>query len=83
MDLFADWGRAGNDDEKAAIWREMLAIHADQVFAIGTVARAPVPLVHDASLMNVPRDAIYAWDPGGQLGVHRMDEFFYEGGRVR
>ena len=83
MELFANWGRAGDDETRSAIWREMLAIHADQVFAIGTVARAPVPLIHDAELMNVPRDAIYAWDPGGQLGVHRMDEFFYKGGRVR
>ena len=58
----------------------MLAIHADQVFCIGTVARAPVPLVHNARLRNVPKEGIYAWDPGGQLGVHRMDEFYFEDG---
>ena len=83
MDLFDDWASAPDDDTKAAVWREMLAVHADQVFCIGTVARAPVPMVHDAALKNVPAEGIYAWDPGGQLGVHRMDEFFFEGGRVR
>ena len=61
----------------------MLAIHADQVFCLGTVARAPLPVVHDVKLKNVPKTGIYAWDPGGQLGVHRMDEFFFEGGRIR
>ncbi len=83
MELFDEWGAAATEDEKAAAWREMLALHADQVFCIGTVARAPVPLVHDAQLKNVPREGVYAWDPGGQIGVHRMDEFFFEGGRVR
>ena len=60
----------------------MLALHADQVFCIGTVARAPVPVVHSARLQNVPTNGIYAWDPGGQLGVHRMDEFFFTDGRA-
>lgn len=80
MDLFAAWGQAPGPEEKADIWSEMLALHADQVFCIGTVARAPVPVVHAASLMNVPKTGIYAWDPGGQIGVHRMDEFFFEKG---
>jgi len=83
MTLFEMWAGASNDAAKAAAWKEMLAIHADQVFCIGTIARAPVPLVHDVELMNVPHHGIYAWDPGGQLGVHRMDEFFFKGGRFR
>ena len=24
-----------------------------------------------------PEQAVYAWDPGGHLGVHRPDEFFF------
>ena len=38
--------------------------------------RAPIPVVANAGLRNVPDKGIYAWDPGAQLGVHRMDEFF-------
>ena len=82
MELYDRWSAATTEAEKAAAWREMLAIHADQVYAIGTIARAPVPLVHAADLRNVPDKAIYAWDPGAQLGVHRIDEFFFEGGRA-
>ena len=78
LELFEMWASAANDDVKADAWREMLAIHADQVYAIGTISRAPVPMVHDVALKNVPNSRIYAWDPGGQLGVHRMDEFFFE-----
>ena len=63
--------------ERTEIWKTMLAIHAEQLFCIGNVARAPVPLVRSANLMNVPETGIYAWDPGGQLGVHRMDEFYF------
>jgi peptide/nickel transport system substrate-binding protein len=25
----------------------------------------------------VPQKAIWAWDPGAHMGVHRMDEFFF------
>ena len=82
MDLFASWTAAPDDAEKARIWNDMLALHADQVFCIGTVARAPIPVVHSARLQNVPATGIYAWDPGGQLGVHRMDEFFFTDGRA-
>lgn len=81
MDLFHDWRSASDSEGRAIAWKAMLAIHADQVFSIGTVSRAPVPVVHDAALNNVPEKGIYAWDPGGQLGVHRMDEFFFTDGR--
>ena len=82
-DLFeSGYGMAHTAPEllKEAVYG-MPAIHADQIFSIGTVSRAPVPVVHDAALNNVPETGIYAWDPGGQLGVHRMDEFFFTDGR--
>lgn len=80
LELYEDWMLAPSEARKAAVWREMLAIHADQVFVIGTVSRAPVPVAADARLRNVPRDGLYAWDPGAHLGIHRIDEFFFEGG---
>jgi len=79
--LFAQWTLAASPERRGEIWREMLAIHADQVFVIGTVSRAPVPVVVDAALRNVPSKGLYTWDPGAHLGIHRIDEFFFEGGR--
>ena len=81
LDLFEVWNRARSRGEREAAWREMLEIHADQVFVIGTVSRAPLPVAAHASLMNVPDEGLYAWDPGAQLGIHRMDEFFFAGGK--
>jgi len=77
LELFDRWTAAPDAGTKGDVWREMMAVHAEQVFCIGTVARAPVPVVHSANLMNVPETGLYAWDPGGQLGVHRMDEFWF------
>ncbi len=74
--LYGQWLLAGSAERRAAIWREMLAIHADQVFCIGTVARAPVPVAATRRLRNVPERALYAWDPGAHLGIHHIDEFF-------
>ncbi|MEM9043804.1 MAG: ABC transporter substrate-binding protein [Pseudomonadota bacterium] len=81
LELFEVWSTAYSEEAKEAAWREMLAIHSDQVFVIGTVSRAPMPVVAHATLMNVPEEGLYAWDPGAQLGIHRMDEFFFEGGK--
>lgn len=80
MELALKWDRAASDDERAAAWTEMLAIHADQVYAIGLVAEAPQPVVVSNRLRNVPEKGIWAWDPGAHFGVHRPDEFFFEGG---
>jgi peptide/nickel transport system substrate-binding protein len=79
--LNEQWRTAKSREERERVWHEMLAIHADQVFVIGTISRAPIPLAADAALRNVPRDGLYAWDPGAHLGIHRIDEFFFEGGR--
>lgn len=80
MALLQDWNMASSHAERAAAWREMLKIHADQVFAIGVVAAAPQPVVVSNRLLNVPEKAIWAWDPGAHFGVYRPDEFFFEDG---
>ncbi|MGG7568638.1 ABC transporter substrate-binding protein [Rhodovulum sp. DZ06] len=75
--LFNDWNAATETADRAAVWRKMLAIHADQVFGIGLVSGAPQPAAVSKRLRNVPAKAIWAWDPGAHLGVHRMDEFWF------
>ena len=80
MDLALEWDRAETGAEREAVWKQMLAIHADQIFAIGLLAEAPQPVVVSNRLRNVPEKAIWAWEPGSHFGVHRMDEFFFEDG---
>ncbi len=77
LELYKEWTRSASKARKAGIWREMLAIHAEQVLVLGTVSRAPLPVVAHERLVNVPASGIYAWDPGAHFGVHRIDEFFF------
>ncbi|PCH74767.1 MAG: peptide ABC transporter substrate-binding protein [Rhodobacteraceae bacterium] len=78
MELALQWDRATSDEERATVWREMLKIHADQVYGIGILAEAPQPVVVNLNLRNVPKKAIWAWDPGAHFGIHRPDEFFFD-----
>ena len=77
MALSRAWNSARNTAERTLIWREMLAIHADQQFAIGILSEAPQPVVAASGLYNVPEQAIWAFDPGAHFGIHRIDEFHY------
>ena len=77
LELFRAWNRAEGPEARGLIWEEMLDLHADQVFAIGLVSAAPQPVVVSNRLRNVPEAAVWSWDPGAHLGVHRMDEFHF------
>ncbi len=76
MTLAHDWEIATTDEQRAAVWTEMLDIHADQLYAIGILNGAPQPIVVSNRLRNVPEQAMWAWEPGAHFGVHRPDEFF-------
>ncbi|MFW8633686.1 ABC transporter substrate-binding protein [Cribrihabitans pelagius] len=80
MRLNEEWNNATTDEARAAVWRQMLEIHADQVYAIGIVAAAPQPVVVSNRLRNVPKEGLWAWDPGAHFGIYRPDEFFFEDG---
>nr|WP_233270659.1 ABC transporter substrate-binding protein [Chachezhania sediminis] len=80
MELADAWEKATSDEERFQIWTEMLAIHADQLYGIGTVNEAPQPIVVSNRLRNVPERGMWAWDPGAHFGVHRMDEFYFADG---
>lgn len=77
LELCKNWDQATTDEERGAIWSEMLKIHADNVFAIGILAEAPQPIVVNKRLHNVPEKAIWAWDPGAHFGIYHPDEFYF------
>ena len=78
LELYEAWRGAATTEERSAIWREMLAIHADQVFTIGLISGVPQPVVVNARLRNVPEKGIYNWDPGAHFGVYRPDTFWFD-----
>ncbi|MDO9164827.1 MAG: ABC transporter substrate-binding protein, partial [Rhodoferax sp.] len=60
--LAQEWREAGSE-RRREIWTQMLAIHADQMFAIGVISQVRQPVVVSARLQNVPKEAFYGWSP--------------------
>lgn len=78
LQLYKDWTLATDDAARAAIWREMLDIHADQQFSIGIVSGVLQPVVVSNALRNVPQAGIFGWDPGAQFGIYRLDALWLD-----
>ncbi len=83
VELYEDWLAAEEEAAKRGIWGEILDIHADQIFAIGTVTGTLMPVVVRNTLKNVPVEAVSAFDPYAYFGVYEMDAFWLDetGGR--
>ena len=73
LQLYKDWTASSDDAARAAIWREMLDLHADRQFSIGIVSGVLQPVVVGDAVRNVPEKGIFGWDPGAQIGIYRLD----------
>lgn len=78
LEALAEWRAANTDAARAAAWHRMLSIHAEQVFTIGTVNRTKQPVTTAPELRNVPKDAIFAYEPGAYFGVFQPDTFWFD-----
>ena len=76
LDLYDAWMLSDSETRQAAIWDEILSIHAEQQFSIGVLAGGMQPVARALALRNVPEEALYNWDPGAHFGIHGMDTFF-------
>ena len=76
--LNEEWKRSVPGERREAIWHEMLAIRAEQVYTIGIVAGVPQPVVVDRRLRNVPEKGVYNWEPGAHFGIYRPDTFWFD-----
>ena len=70
---------AKRNEERRAIWEDILDIHAEQQFTIGIVAAVPQVVVARSNLRNVPQKALYNWEPGSYFGMYRPDTFWFDG----
>ncbi len=77
LELNTAWRDAPTSEARAEIWHKMLAIHADQVFTIGTVNGVPQPVVAAKALKNLPEKGVYNWDPGAYFGIYKPDSFWF------
>ena len=77
LGLLGEWNRSATTQDRERVWHKMLAIHADQVFTIGTVNGTRQPVVVASNLANVPEEAVYNFEPGGYFGRYLPDTFWF------
>lgn len=78
-----EWTETTDETVQARCWHEMLALHAGNLWSIGTVAGALQPVAMRDGLVNFPKTALYSWAPTALLGIYRMDELFWDDARRR
>ena len=78
LTLYERWMATADETVHEQVWREMLANHAENQWSIGTLAGAFQPIVARNGLVNIPKKALYSWEPSAMLGVYRVDEFYWD-----
>jgi peptide/nickel transport system substrate-binding protein len=78
LELFDAWRAARDSEERAALWHEILPLYSDQVYSIGLISGVLQPVAVRQNLHNVPKEAVYHWEPGAQFGVYRPDTFWFD-----
>lgn len=76
--LYREWLATTEEEDAARIWSDMLRLHAENQWVIGTVAGELQPIVINKKLRNVPSKALFSWEPTSLMGVYRIEEFFLE-----
>lgn len=76
LDYVREWETGATADDRRKAWEKILASNADEVFSIGTVNGIRQPVVVGPKIRNVPKEAYYAWDPGGYIGLYQPDTFW-------
>jgi peptide/nickel transport system substrate-binding protein len=64
-DLLDKWERmlaTLDEDERTRLGKEILAEQAENLWVIGSVGLAPVPILIATNLRNVPKDQLWGWD---------------------
>lgn len=76
LDYVKEWEAGATVEDRRKAWEKILATNADEVFSIGTVNGIRQPVVVGPKIRNVPKEAYYAWDPGGYIGLYQPDTFW-------
>lgn len=78
LSLYTEWNATTDEVARTHIWTEMLDIHAEEQFSIGTVSGVMQLVVVAKDLRNVPEKGMFGWDPGAQFGIYRLDAFWLD-----
>jgi len=78
LKLHRAWGLADSREARREIWSKVLAIWAEEVFTIGIVGGVLQPVVVNRRLKNVPKEGVFAFDPGAYFGMYKPDTFWFD-----
>ncbi len=73
-----EWMLSTRTEDRVRIWERMLAIHADQVYTIGTINSTLQPVVRSARLHNLPEKGLFGFQPTSYFGVYMPDTFWLD-----
>lgn len=76
MTLLRHWQSSTTLEDKAAAWKKMLAIYAEQCFSIGIVNQTLQPILASSRLRNLPAEGLYGFEPTCYFGVYKPDTFW-------
>ncbi len=76
--LLDEWMLSTTQEDRRRIWDRMLAIHADQVFSIGTINGTLQPVVSSARLHNLPEKGLFGFQPTSYFGAYMPDTFWLD-----
>ena len=75
MELYQEWTTA-SDERQVEIWHEMLKLYAASATRSACLGR---PATGGARRhRNVPKEAIFNYEPHGQFGIYLLDTFWYD-----
>lgn len=66
-----------DEEERILMGKNILASQAENVWAIGTVAEVPVPIIVRKNLRNIPEEGLYTWDVLYTMPQH-PEQFFFK-----
>lgn len=76
--LLDEWMLSTEKENRIRIWQEMLAIHADQVYTIGTINGTLQPVVRSSRLHNLPEKGLFGFQPTSYFGAYMPDTFWLD-----
>ncbi len=76
--LYEAWNESQSPEQRQAIWDEILQIHSENLFSIGIVSGTIQPVVVASEVRNVPKQGIWAWDPGAHFGLYNTELFWID-----
>lgn len=77
LDLWEKMLSTTIESQRIKLGQEILKSHAENLWTIGTVGLAPVPIIARNTLRNIPEKGIWGWDYFWAM-LYNPEQFFFK-----